>query len=365
LLGARGDGVALALEYIQPLIVMVPFVMLGIFFVQFVIADGRPLLGMAMGISASIVSTSLNAIFLFGFDMGLMGLALATGLGYSVSAVVGSIYFTFNRKGTLFFVKPKWDIRALGRAALNGISEAITIMAGVVTVIVLNNTLMDIAGERLMYMGDGVFIGVPMGEAYVAIAGIAWAAQNVFAALFFGYVAGVAPITSYNYGKKKKYGKDSEVGAERHANIKKLYKKSLIIVFSLSILAMVLTNIFANTLLRIYEITPNDPVVGFMHPMAIRAIRIMSLGFILMGINVFATGWFTAFNDGLVSGIMSALRSFVFMAGLLALMPRIFGLDGAWFAMPIVETLAICVTTFFLLKMGKKYHYLEEKKKQV
>jgi len=373
MLGARGEGIALALEYIEPLILTAPFIMLGIFFVQFVIADGRPTLGMIMSISAAGISTALNATFLFGFNMGLMGLALATGIGYSVSTVVGLVYFSINRKGTLFFSKPKWDIKALGRSALNGVSEAITMMAGVVTIIVLNNTLMHIAEPAInpVYMipyfpGYGInpTYGIPyfaMGDAYVAIAGIAWAAQNIFASLFFGYVAGVAPITSYNYGKKKKYGKDSAVGAERHANLQKLYRKSLIIVAVLSVLAVALTNIFANLILRVYEITPDDPYVGFMHPLALRGIRIMSIGFILMGFNVFATGWFTAFNDGIVSGIMSALRSFVFMAGLLALMPRAMGLDGAWWAMPIVEALAICVTIFFLWKMGQKYHYLKPK----
>ena len=363
LMGAR-ENYAMALSYLEPLILMTPFVMLGMFFVQYIIADGRPTLGMFMSISASVTSTALNALFLFVFDMGLMGLALATGIGYSVPTALGILYFSFNRKGTLFFLKPKWDMKALGRSCINGISESITMLAGVVTTIVMNNTLQNIASDRYMYFEGWGYMMMPagyVGYVYVGLVGVVMAAVNIFASLFFGYTAGVAPIVSYNYGKKNKYGKDSTIGAERHANIRKLYKKSLIIVVSLSVLAIVFTNVFADLLLRVYEIYPANPESGFMHPMALRGIRIVSLSMVLMGLNVFATGWFTAFNDGLVSGTMSLLRSFVFMIVLLATLPHTMGLDGAWVALPLVEVLGVFVTVFFLWKMGRKYHYLSSR----
>jgi Na+-driven multidrug efflux pump len=360
MLGARGDSVGLALQYIQPLILMVPFCMLGMFFVQFLVAEGRPTLAMVASILSSMTSTALNALFLFVFDMGLMGLALATGIGYSVSTVIGLIYFTFNRRGTLFLVKPKWDIRALGRASLNGVSEMITMMAGVVTTIVMNNTLRSIA--KTIYCEC---CGTPysMGDVNIAVVGVVMAAMNIFASLFFGYVAGVAPVVSYNYGKKKRHEAETEVGEDRYSNIRKLYRKSLIIVFGLSLLSVALTNIFADLLVRIYDISPNDPETGFMYLMTIRGIRLVSISMILMGINVFATGWFTAFNDGVVSGTMSIMRSLVFMTILLATLPHIMGLDGAWLAISLVEILGLCVTVFFLWKMGRKYHYLKPKKK--
>ncbi|MCL2234389.1 MAG: MATE family efflux transporter [Firmicutes bacterium] len=375
LMGARGEGVYLALEYFQPLILMTPFIMLGVFFTQYIIADGKPGLGMLLTILASVTSTGLNAIFLFVLDMGIMGLALATGIGYSIPALLGLVYFIFNRKGTLFFVRPKFDLRALGRSCLNGISESITMMAGVFTTIVLNNTLQSIAGVEpnpvygipyIPGLGVNPYYNIPyfsMGDAYVAIVGVVIQTVNLLGALFFGYVSGVAPIVSYNFGKKNKYGKESEKGAERHANIQKLFKRSIIIVFILSVVAVALTNIFGNLLLRVYDIYPANPESGFMHEMAIFGIRIASIALIMMGINVFATGWFTAFNDGLVSGAMSILRSLVFTITLLATLPRAMGLSGAWTALPLVEFLGLVVTVFFLWKMSKKYHYLKERKK--
>ncbi|MCL2828468.1 MAG: MATE family efflux transporter [Oscillospiraceae bacterium] len=331
----------LALEYLQPLILMMPFVMVGLVLVQFLIAEGRPVLGMFASSSGAVVSTTLNAVFIFVLDLGVMGLALATGIGYAMPAVLGVIYFSFNRKGTIYFVRPKWDIKALGRSSLNGISEMITMMATTVTMTVMNNILVRIVGW------EGV-----------AAAGIVLAAQGIFASLFFGYSAGIAPVVSYNFGKRRYH--ENEVEHAHRGNLKKLYKKSLLIVAVLSVFALIGTVAFADLLVRIY-VSPSDPFMGHLHEMAVRGLRIASLGFLLMGFNMFATAWFTAFNDGLVSGFMSLMRTMVFMLATLVTLPRIWDLDGVWIALPSAEVLAIFVTIFFLVKMGKKYHYREQK----
>jgi len=321
----------LALEYLQPLILMMPFIMVGLVLVQFLIAEGRPVLGMFASSSGAIVSTALNAVFIFVLDLGVMGLALATGIGYAMPTFLGLIYFARNRKGTIYFVRPKWDIKALGRSSSNGISEMITMMATTVTTVVMNNVLVRIVGW------EGV-----------AAAGIVLAAQGIFASLFFGYSAGIAPVVSYNYGKKT------------HGNLIKLYKKSLLIVAALSAIALIGTQVFADLLVRIY-VSPTDPFMGHLYGMAVRGLRIAAVAYVLMGFNMFATAWFTAFNDGLVSGFMSLMRTMVFTLALLVTLPRVWGLDGVWIALPMAEVLAIFVTIFFLIKMGKKYHYRAEK----
>jgi len=323
MLGADDFVFYMALEYIQPLIIMIPFVIVGIFLVQFLVAEGRPVLGMVSSISGAIVSTSLNALFLFVFDMGLFGLSLATSIGYTVPAMIGLIYFTFNRRGTIYFVRTKWDAKVIGRSALNGISEMITLMAVTVNTIVMNNILIRIVG----------FEGV-------AAAGIVMALQAIFSSLYFGYSAGVSPIVSYNFGKGK------------HDNLVKLYKKSLIIVAVLSVIAVVATMSLASLLVSIYV-----PVGTEMHYMTVRGLRIVSTGYIFMGFNMFATAWFTAFNDGVVSGMMSFMRTMVFTLALLLTLPRMWYLTGVWVALPSAELLSIMVTIFFLIKMRKKYNY--------
>ena len=333
-----------SLEYLQPLILMMPFIIVGIVLIQFLIAEGRPVLGMIASSSGVIISTGLNAIFLFVFDMGVMGLALATGIGNMVPALLGVIYFSVNRNGTIFFVRSKWNARALGRASLNGISEAITMMASTVTTIVMNNVLVNLVGW------EGV-----------AAAGMVMAAQWLLASLFVGYSAGIAPVVSYNYGKKLHMIEDRLPENSNNDNLRTLYKKSLLIVGILSVVALVGTLVFSDLLIRIY-VSPNDPFMGHLHDMAVRGLRITAIGFVLMGFNMFATAWFTAFNDGLVSGFMSLMRTMVFTLILLITLPRVWDLDGVWLALPLAEALSIAVTVFFLTKMGRKYHYRKSEK---
>jgi len=325
LLGADDYIFDLTLEYIQPAILTVPSVIVGVLLVQFLVAEGRPVLGMAASISSAILSTVLNVIFLFVLDMGLFGLALATGLGYTLQTFIGLTYFIFNRKGSLYFVLPKWDAKAIGRSATNGISEMITIMATSVTAIVMNNVSIRIVG----------FEGV-------AAAGMVVALQALFSSLYFGYSAGVAPIVSYNFGK------------ERHDNLRKLYKKSLSIIAGLSVVSIVGIMTLADLLVLIY--VPSGTEV---HAMTVRGLRIASTGFLLMGFNIFATAWFTAFNDGLLSGTMSFFRTMVFTLIFLVTLPNILGLTGVWVALPLAEVLSVVLTIFFLIKMGTKYHYAE------
>jgi len=329
----------MALAYLEPLILMMPFIMVGLLLVQFLIAEGRPILGMIASTSGVIASTALNATFILVLDLGVRGLALATGIGYAIPAVLGVAYFAFNRKGTIYFVRPKMDIKALGRSSINGISEAITMMATTVTTVVMNNVLVRIVGW------EGV-----------AAAGIVLAAQGIFASLFFGYSAGIAPVVSYNFGERKRDGAELETGTDRRDNLNKLYKKSLLIVAVLSAIALLGTLASAGLLVRVY-VSPNDPFMGHLYDMAVRGLRIAAISYMLMGFNMFATAWFTAFNDGLVSGIMSLMRTMVFMLVPLITLPRIWDLDGVWLALPLAEVLTIFVTIFFLIKMGEKYHY--------
>lgn len=323
LLGASQDIFDLTRAYLIPIIFFLPSVMLGIFLVQFLIAEGRPVLGMVTTILGAALSTGLNALFLFHFDMGVYALAYATGIGYSISTVISVAYFTFARKGTIYFVRPKWDIHAIGKSLQNGLSEMITLMATSVTTIVMNNVLVRSVG----------FEGV-------AAAGIVLAVQAIFTSLFFGYSAGVAPVISYNYGKDKKN------------RLTAIFNKSLIIVGGLSFFSLIIVQLFANLLVSIYV-----PAQTEIYLMTVKGLRISGIGFLLMGYNVFATGLFTAFNDGKISGFMSFMRTLVFTLGLLVTLPRVFDLTGVWVALPLAEVASILLTVYFLLKYGKTYGY--------
>ena len=76
-----------------------------------------------------------------------------------------------------------------------------------------------------------------------------------------------------------------------------------------------------------------------------------------MGIGIFASSMFTALSDGTVSAIISFARTFVFLVGMLLLLPRLWGETGIWLAVPMAELLGLAVSAGFLLWGRKKYHY--------
>ena len=85
--------------------------------------------------------------------------------------------------------------------------------------------------------------------------------------------------------------------------------------------------------------------------------RIIAVSVLFTGVNVFASGFFTALNNGKVSALISMLRTFILEAGALILLPKYFDLNGVWWAMPVAEILAILVAVFMLIRYKKIYGY--------
>jgi Na+-driven multidrug efflux pump len=224
-------------------------------------------------------------------------------------------------------VRPKWDFRALGRTAVNGASEMVTMLATTITAVLMNNILMGLDGGGHMAVGA---------------ASIMFGGMGIFAALFLGYSSGVAPIISYNYGKGDK------------ENLKTVFFNSLRLVGVLSIFSICFAILFRDLLISIYGISIGTP----MHDMARTGIMFLAGGFIFMGFNTFASMFFTALNNGVVSSILSLFRTLIFVSIAILTLPVFFGLNGAWAAMPVAEICGVVMTIIFFRMMKGKYGYL-------
>jgi Na+-driven multidrug efflux pump len=317
---------AMALAYLQPMLWFSSIVILGMIFQQFLITVGKAHYSTIMAVVGGLSSAGLNYVFIYLLDMGLRGAALATNIGFSMTFIVGLAYFTFKRSGTVYLVRPKWDYRALGRSAVNGASEMVTMLATTVTTVLMNNILMELDGGGPMAVGS---------------AAIMFGGMGIFAALFIGYSSGVAPIISYNYGKGDK------------ENLKQSYSNSLRLIGILSVISLGLAFMFTDLLISVYDIPVGTP----MHVMAQTGLRFLASGFIFMGFNTFASMFFTALNNGVVSSILSLFRTLIFMAIAVLTLPAIFGLNGAWAAMPVAELLGIFMTVILFKMMKKRYSY--------
>jgi len=324
ILGSNDFVRDMALAYMQPLLWFMPVIILGMVFQQFLITVGKAHYSAITAFLGGLTSAGLNYVFIYLLDMGLQGAALATSIGYTLPAILGLVYFTFKRNGSLYFVRPNFDIKALGRTCINGASEMVTMLAASITTAMMNNILMDIADESA-----------------VAAASIMFAGMGIFSALFIGYASGVAPIISYNYGKGDT------------TNLKKTYVNSLWIIGIVSTISVVLAFLSTDLLISIYNIPVGTPI----HDMAARGFMFLAGSFIFMGFNSFASMFFTALNNGVVSSVLSLFRTLIFVAVAFSVLPIFFDIDGVWAAMPAAEVLGIVMAVIFFKIMKRRYNY--------
>lgn len=323
ILGVSDLQLALCRDYTRVLLSFSPMFFLQTAFQTLFVTAGKPHLGLVLTVLAGVSNIVLDYVFVAVFGFGVVGAAVATGIGYCVPAVIGLVYFAKNKSGTLYFVPFKPDWKMMLKTCTNGSSEMVTNVANAVTTFLFNMIFMRYYGE------DGV-----------AAITIVLYFQFVFTAVFFGFSMGVAPIISYKYGSG-----DTK-------QLKKLVRDSLIFILICSATSYLLSRIiiapalvlFTDTASKVYDLT----LAGF---------PIFAVSFLFMGVSSFASALFTALSEGKVSAIISFARTFLFLAGAIILLPMLIGEHGLWLSVPAAELAGLAVSIFFLLTKRQKYHY--------
>lgn len=309
--------------YAVPIFLLIPFAMVSIVLQIFFVAAGRPGLGFGLSIAGGVTNIVLDYVLLAVFPLGVAGAAYASAAGYFLQSVIGVVFFLVNRKGSLYFVRPKFDGRALGKACSNGMSEMVGMLAVTVTMIAMNVILMRLVGS------DGV-----------AAAAIILSAQTILSAGYAGYVQGIAPVVSYHFG------------AENLSELKRLTRAALKTVAGMSLLTFAIAFPLARPIALLFA-ENSAPVTE----MAVRGTYIFAAAFLLMGFNLFASVFFTALNNGKTSAILSLFRTLISLILPLLIHPRLWCVDGVWISMPVAEVLSILLSVFYFRRMRNKYHY--------
>lgn len=323
LLGATEEMLPYCVTYARILVAGITLFMIQNLFQTFFIVAERPGLGFLITAAAGVTNIILDAVFIIVAKLGLAGAAYATVIGQFVGSVIPLIYFFSKKNPSLRLGKPTFAPHIILKTVTNGSSELLSNIAASIVSIVYNFQLLKFAGE------NGV-------SAY----GIIMYTSFIFAAVFIGYAIGVAPIVSYNYG------------AQTHAELKNVLKKSLVLNAVSGAVMTVLSASLAKVLASIF--VSYDPELL---SMTTTAIRIYSVSFIFMGINIFTSSFFTALNNGLISAIVSFSRTLVFQIGAVLLLPLAFGINGIWKAIIVAEGLAFVMDAIFIFVYRKKYNY--------
>lgn len=323
ILGAQGQLLTDSVTYARIILIAIPAYILQYEFQCLFVTAGKPSLGLYVTIAAGLTNMILDALFVAVFKWGLEGAAAATAISQFVGGLVPLIYFSCPNSSLLRLGKTHFDGKALLKTCTNGASELMSNISMSIVSMLYNAQLLKYAGE------DGV-----------AAYGVLMYVSLVFQAVYIGYSVGTAPIISYNYG------------AQNHTELKSLLKKSLI---SISIFAVIM---FAASLALSKPLS--YIFVGYdkeLLNLTVRAFSIFSFSFLFSGYAIFGSSFFTALNNGLISALISFMRTLVFQIAAVLIFPLIWQVDGIWLSIVAAEVMSVIVTILFLKANKKKYQY--------
>ena len=322
-LGAEGQMLEDAVTYGYIVQSVLTAYILQYAFQSFCIAAEKPNLSLGMTVAAGCINIVLDALFVGFFRWGLIGAAVATAIAQTVGAIIPIVYFLRPNKSLLRLGKCRFDGRALLRTATNGSSELMSNLSMSLVSMLYNLQLMAYAGE------DGI-----------AAYGVIMYVNFIFIAVFVGLSIGSAPIIGFNHG------------AENHAELKNVLKKCLTLMAVFSVVLTGAAELVSKPLAGVF--VSYDPQL---HDMTTRGFRIYILSFLLCGFNIFGSSFFTALNNGLISALISFLRTLVFQIAAVMILPMLFELDGIWWSVVAAEVGSMALTVFFMFKYRKRYHY--------
>lgn len=305
------------------MIAMTPFLLQNAFQSFLVVAE-RPKMGLIVSVVSGVINMVLDFLFVYVFRMGVFGAALATGISQFAGSIVPLVYFFRKNSSPLRLVKAKFNAGYLIKSCTNGSSEMLTNLSMSLVNMLYNFQLLKLAGANGV-----VAYGIIM---YVGF---------IFAGTFIGYSTGVAPIVGYHYGA----GNDKE--------LKNLFKRSLVIIGCSAVFLTALAELLSGVLAGIFV----SYDAGLLE-MTANAIRLYVICYLVAGFNIFASSFFTALNNGLVSALISFLRTLVFQVVMIYLLPVFWGINGIWLAVVFAEILSLVVSVVCFIANRRKYNYI-------
>ena len=313
-----------AVQYGRIVISILPFFMLQMAFQPFFMVAELPQLGTAMSLTSGIINIVLDALFVAGFRWGLTGAAIATSLSLSAGGIIPMIFFASKRNNTqLKFKRCRMDWRSLVQSCTNGLSEFVGNIAFNIIGICYNLQLMK-------------YIGAAGVSAY----GIIMYLGFILCAVFIGYNMGISQVIAFNFGAGNK------------AELKSLLHHSLVLISIGGIVMTLAAEVFAPLIAKCF--VSYDAALC---ELSTHAMRIYMLSTLICGFNMFASAWFTALNNGIVSAVAAFVRTLVFELASVFILPAIVGIEGIWMSVNVAEILALVLSLSLIFGFRKRYGY--------
>ena len=316
-------------EYFFYITLGVPFYMFGQALNPIIRSDGSPRFAMASTLAGAILNIILDPIFIFVFQWGMMGAALATVIGQIVTAVLAVWYIVHMKQ-----VKPfRTDFRLNGsicrRTLLLGITSFLSQISLVAAMAAINNMIRKYGALDEIF-GQEQYAQIPM-----AVVGVVMKFFQIVISIVVGMAAGCIPVVGFNMGAGKK---------ER---VRSLFTRLLLSEAIVGAVALFIVEVFPKQLIGIFG-AANEST--YYTEFALRAFRIYLCMMVLACVNKACFIFLQAMGKAVESTMLSMVREIVFGVGFALLLPLFFGLDGVLYSMPLSDALTFVIAVILIMK---------------
>lgn len=321
-LGATEYSFELTKVYMQVIATTTVFKVFNIALGLFIRNDGSPNLVMVASLGSSLFNVVFDYILIFIFNLGIWGGAVATALSPIVSLMILSLHF-IKGKNELKFERTKWDFRVIKRVVLNGVPSALIELSAGIVIYIFNMVLLRVVGD----------IGV---SAYSVIANLSLVGNSIFS----GMGQAIQPIVSMNYG------------AEKMDRVHEAMKLGVISSLISGVIFYAIGLIWPHGLAKLFMTD-----TGELLKITAEGIKIYFSSFVFMGINIVITSYIQSMEEYRISTFISLLRGSILIVIVLLIFAKLFGLNGIWLTVSVVEilTFIICALVFKDVREAVKY----------
>ena len=324
--GASDATLFYAKAYIGIILFGTVFSILGMMFNNLIRGDGNPKLSaiiMGVGCATNIV---LDALFIFGFNMGIQGAALATVISQGVTALWGLSYYLRGKSNIKFRKETlKLNIDSVKMIfAIGSAPFAMQIAASLVQV--LNNNALSTYGGDLSIGAMATISSITM----------------IFLMPSFGLVQGMQPIVGFNYG------------AKNYDRAKKTFKITVLVSTLFFVVGAIVIQFAPQVLVGMFNKDAE------LMNITVNGLRKYALAIPVVGISIVGTNYIQSTGKAKVAMLLSLLRQVIILIPMILILPKFIGLDGVWLAQPTADIITAIITAIVIFKEFKSYETEDE-----
>jgi len=306
-------------EYLTIIVCFSIFYMSGYAFEIYIKIDGKPSYPAICVLVGGFTNLILDYVFVVIFNYGVKGAAIATGISQVISCTMLFLYIVLKAKYIKFKKLTKISFDKISKIFKTGFSEFLTEISSGILILIYNLVIL----KKIGVLGVSIFGTVSYITSFITMTMI-------------GFSQGIQPVISYNLGKKN------------HKNLKDILKISILFLGVLGIFCSFFTSLFSEYIGKIF-FREQDMILYVKI-----VLRIYSLSYVVVGINIFISAYFTAIKKVIYSALITFPRGILFNSILLLILPNIFGNKVIWMVSFLSEVLTIFICIYLLKKIKRE-----------